>query len=72
MDVLIFKTNISSKKSVLELEPVLEEHPYVIIWSVDTEDIDNVLRVETSGNISEYDIIDLVRTNGFYCEVLGD
>ena len=72
MDVLIFKTNISSKKSVLELEPVLEEHPYVIIWSVDTEDIDNVLRVETSGSISEYDIIDLVRTHGFYCEVLSD
>ena len=54
------------------IEPVLDHHMQIFKWSVDTEDIDNVLRVEALGEIEESDIIRLVMDCGFYCEELPD
>ncbi len=72
MELLIFRTNIESEKKAKYLEPIFNNHPSIIKWSIDMEDIDNVLRIEASVGLLEKDIINLVRTKGFYIEVLPD
>ncbi len=72
MQVLIFKTDIKTKKKVNAVKPVLNGHPAIYGWSVDTQDIDNVLRIEASGKLKESDVINMVAPCGFSCEVLPD
>ena len=72
MELLIFKTDIKSKKKVKSLKPVFNSNKDIISWSVDLEDIDNVLRIESTKNLSEQDVIGLVQTNGFYIKTLPD
>ncbi len=70
--LLIFKTNIATQKKVKAVRPVFNRHPIIADWSVDTEDIDKVLRIETAGNLNETDVINLLNPLGFYCEGLPD
>ncbi|MCH8330097.1 MAG: hypothetical protein IH946_01745 [Bacteroidetes bacterium] len=72
MPLLIFKTDIKTKKKVKVVKPFFNNHPIIVDWSIDTEDIDNVLRVEALGRLKEKDVINLVRRSGFYCEILPD
>ncbi|PKV53119.1 hypothetical protein ATE84_5254 [Aquimarina sp. MAR_2010_214] len=72
MELLIFRTDIKSKKKVKSLKPVLNNHSDIIKWSIDLEDIDNVLRIEATTNLSEVDVIDLVQIQGFYIKTLSD
>ncbi|MBD3638467.1 MAG: hypothetical protein HUJ25_14035 [Crocinitomicaceae bacterium] len=72
MNVLVFKTNILNQRMVEYLSPLLAEHPEIINWSVDTEDVDKVLRIETNLDVSETEIIELVNAAGIACEVLKD
>ena len=44
----------------------------VVDWNVDLQDIDKVLRIEAKETIKESEIINLIRTQGFYCETLND
>ena len=71
MNVLVFKTDISEDQ-VSELESIFDQHPFIIVWNVDTNDVDRVLRVEVSNNLSEGEVIRLVLPKGFNCEVLND
>ena len=68
--ILVFKTNIKTKRLVKDVSPILDALPSLKTWTVDTEDIDNVLRVVTKGNIFESEIIKLLLAHGFYCEAL--
>jgi len=70
MELLLFRTDIKSKKKVKSLKPVFNNHSDIIKWSVDLEDIDNVLRIESTKNLSEQDVIGLVKLNGFYIQIL--
>ncbi|WP_117880728.1 hypothetical protein [Aureibaculum luteum] len=72
MELLIFKTDIKSRKKVKSLRPIFKKHSDILQWSVDLEDIDNVLRIEATDNLSENEIIDLVQLNGFYIKTLPD
>ena len=72
MKFLIFKTDIKTKKKVKIVKPILNNHPIIKDWSVDTDDIDNVLRIESTGTLAEKDIINLMKRCGFYCEILTD
>ncbi|WP_106790843.1 hypothetical protein [Aquimarina sp. Aq78] len=72
MELLIFRTDIKSKKKVKSLKPVLNNHSDIIKWSIDLEDIDNVLRIEATTNLSEVDVIDLVQIQGFFIKILSD
>lgn len=72
MPLLIFQTNIKSKKKVKSLKPILNKHADILKWSIDLEDIDNVLRIEATTNIKESNIIDIVRMHGFYIETLTE
>lgn len=69
-EILIFKTDISTDKAVEVAGKILNCHFFVKEWSVDTEDVDNVLRVVTAGHLSESNIIKMLRINGFSGEVL--
>lgn len=70
MELLIFKTDIKTKKKVKMVKPLLINASFIKDWSIDTEDIDNVMRIETIGNLNESDIIRMMNTCGFQCEAL--
>ncbi len=71
MNVLVFKTNLSSPPLIKWMAPLFNLHPCISEWSVDTEDVDNVLRV-VSLNLIENDIIQLMLSKSFVCEALPD
>lgn len=72
MELLIFRTDIKSKKKVKSVKTVFNNHSDIIKWSIDLEDIDNVLRIEATKNLSEEEVIDLVKIKGFYIQALLD
>jgi hypothetical protein len=71
MAVLVFKTNLQFKKDVALLEPVLNQATGILRWNVDRQDIDHVLRIETTCLVPQ-DIIQLVTNAGYHCEELPD
>ena len=54
------------------MQAVFNDHPIIADWSVNTEDIDKVLRIEAAGDLNETDISELINPLGFCCEVLPD
>lgn len=70
--LLILKTNIRSKKKLRILVPAFNGHQSIQRWSVDLEDVDKVLRVETNENTEEKEIIQLIEKHGFYAEDLEE
>lgn len=71
MKLLIYKTNIKTKKAAKSLEPLFNELP-VDDWCVDMHDIDRVLRVEANENLSENEMIRRLSQYGIRCEELLD
>lgn len=71
MELLLLKTDISSNKKIKRLLPIFNSHPVIRKWSVDTEDIDNVLRIEVVEK-NGHEIIEMIKGEGFYCESLPD
>lgn len=72
MKLIILKTDIETKKKVKKIKPILNNTSVIDKWTVDTEDIDNVLRIEAHDTTSEDEIIEMVHQQGFYCEALPD
>lgn len=70
-NILIFKTNVRSRKDLKKLSRCIEEDQRLKSWNVDMEDIDKVLRVVAS-DISIDDVILLLQKAGFSCEELQD
>ncbi|MEC3907428.1 hypothetical protein VOI54_10390 [Tamlana sp. 2201CG12-4] len=70
--LLIFKTNINTKKKVKALKSFFDSHTSITKWSIDLEDIDNVLKIEAAIGLNESNMIDQIKTQGFYCDVLSD
>jgi len=69
MEILVFKTNLTNKKLISDVESLLNIHPHIIKWNVDLHDRDNVLRV-VSKNIEAKEIEQLLTRQGYYCEEL--
>ena len=72
MHLLLFETDIRSKKKVRRLTTLLNGHSDILRWSVDLEDIDNVLRIEANVNLMHNDVISIIKNCGFYIEELKD
>ncbi len=72
MELLVFETNIKSKKKVKSLKPLFNTHSDILKWSVDLEDVDKVLRIEATPNLSEKEVMNLIRIHGFYIKPLPD
>jgi len=66
------KTDIKTKKEVEVVRPLFNNHPIITDWSIDTEDIDNVLRIQVQDDLKENEIIHLIKECGFYGEMLAD
>jgi len=69
MEILVFKTNVSSKKKVSKVKPLLTSVAAIKEWNFDLEDCDKVLRIETVGIGPAY-VETLLQNAGFDCEVL--
>ena len=66
----VFKTNIETEADVSVIKVLFNSFSKIKQWSIDLEDIDNVLRIEANRNLSQRDIIKNVKSKGFYCEEL--
>ncbi len=69
-NILVFRTSIETTQNVRFIGALLDGQSLITDWFVDTEDIDNVLRIEGDEKLKEKDIIALIRQAGFYCEAL--
>lgn len=70
MSLLIFKTDIRTKKNVRIVQSILRNVISASEFNVDLQDIDSVLRIETTKRLKEKEIILLLNKEGFYCETL--
>ncbi|MEP7279340.1 MAG: hypothetical protein ABI813_11900 [Bacteroidota bacterium] len=70
MEILVFKTDVRSRKQVSTLAPHLADVQGIIKWNVDLHDIDKVLRVECKPGISAGMIEKNLQQAGYYCEEL--
>ncbi len=67
--ILIFKTNVELDEDLAMIGNCFDKENNIIDWHIDREDIDKVLRIEsTRDNAGE--IINSVRQAGFFCEEL--
>lgn len=71
MKVQVFKTNIMTYRSVEKVKTVIDKH-FKSRFSVDIEDEDHVMRIETENEVPENMIIRLTERVGYRCEVLTD
>ena len=69
MDILVFKTNLSSKNRIRIVGSSLDVHPHIYQWNVDLHDHENILRV-VANNIEGKEVENLVLSAGYYCEEL--
>lgn len=70
--VIVMKTNIQSPGEVEQVASSLNQCEAVKKWTVDTDDIDKVLRIEASGHLNEQEVQNLLTSLGFLCEDLPD
>lgn len=68
-ETMIFKTDISHVCFSHGIGKLLNDHALVEKWSVDLEDCDRVLCVD-SEVLSENDVIFLLQTSGHHCQIL--
>lgn len=72
MNLFILRTGLKTKKLVKAVKPLFNQHPGIAEWSVDLEDIDNVLRIEARDDLRENDIVYLLKSCGIHAECLPD
>ncbi len=72
MKLFILKTDIKSQLQVNKLKPIFQKNASIAKWSVDLDDIDKVLKVETKIDSQQADMIKLVQEQGINCEELPD
>lgn len=65
MEVLVLKTNVTSKEKAQALSAVFDNHQLIRKWSVDTEDCDKVLRIEAHSEFGINEAVALVQLMGF-------
>ncbi len=72
MNVLVLKTKLSSQREIENVRPLLDMHPQINRWNVDSDDIDNVLRIEASGHLKEEHVKTILRQYDIPCELMQD
>ena len=69
MEILVFKTNVTSKKKVSKISPLLTSVPTIKQWSFDLDDCDKVLRVVAT-ELNTGFVESLLQAAGFKCQML--
>ncbi len=72
MNLLILKTNIASRHALEQLSPILDMHRAIEGWSVDLEDSDHILRIQSNADLTEPDVIKMLNWFGYRCEELPE
>lgn len=72
MKLFILKTDIQTEKQLAQFRPVFQQIDDITRWTIDMEDVDHVLKVETGVDSQELELIHLLRTKGINCEQLPD
>lgn len=67
--ISVFKTNVTNRKEMETLKPLLDAHLEIAKWNFDLEDCDNILRIDSINEITEC-TVKILRDNGFECEEL--
>lgn len=68
----ILKTEIKGEEELGQIEALLNSHPDIKKWSIDLEDIDNVMRVECDKRLKEKQLLKLIRSTNINCEPLEE
>jgi hypothetical protein len=71
MEILVFKTTVENMKHVRRLYSLLKSIHGVLKWTIDTEDVDKVLRVEVV-SVAPRNIEMTLQSAGYYCKELED
>lgn len=71
MDILIFKTDIANRWHVGVLQQLFTQLQGIVKYSVDVEDIDHVLRIE-SHSVKAPQVQHVLLQAGYYCEEMTD
>ncbi|MCT4622430.1 MAG: hypothetical protein N4A46_02315 [Schleiferiaceae bacterium] len=58
-DWLIFKTNVATPDQKDQLKHIIENETDIPLWTIDMEDVDNVLRVKETARFDEEHLISL-------------
>ncbi len=69
MDVLVFKTDVTSNAAVSKVQTLLTAFPSISQWNFDLEDCDNILRI-VSSDVSPRNIELVLQDAGIGCEEL--
>ena len=69
MEILVFKTDVTSKKKVSKVSALLTSFPAIQQWNFDLDDCDKVLRVVATGLQPAF-VERLLHTAGFNCKEL--
>ncbi|MEO9966507.1 MAG: hypothetical protein ABJF11_11995 [Reichenbachiella sp.] len=71
-NILVFSTDITYCGRIKRFEWILNQHPEIITWNMDLQDVDKILRIEATENLHAEEVIDIMKTFGCTCEVLPD
>jgi hypothetical protein len=69
MKILVFKTDVTSKKKAGKVGSLLSSVPTIKQWSVDLDDCDKVLRIVATKLKPDF-VESLLNAAGFKCQVL--
>jgi hypothetical protein len=69
-NVLVFKTNLQSQEKIERVNRILNHRNNILRWSVDMEDMDNVLRIEADYYTTENSVISLLSKEGIICTAM--
>jgi Ca2+-binding EF-hand superfamily protein len=61
MQVVVLKSDIDTLNRIQQLAPIFELNKVFDNWNVDLEDIDKILRIECRYNISEDEVIQMLK-----------
>ncbi len=70
MEILVFKTNVTSKKKASQIGSLLSTVPAIKQWTFDLDDCDKVLRVVVATKLNSGFVELLLKSAGFNCQVL--
>jgi len=71
MEILVFKTNVNSRRKATRIGNLLADVPTIRQWNFDLDDCDRVLRVEATEPDTSV-VASLLRAAGFVCEELDN
>jgi hypothetical protein len=70
--IMVFSTSVDSHQKIELISSKLTNNKSIYSWSIDTADVDNVLRIVSVVPLAEQEVVDLIESSGFICTLLPD